>query len=34
MNIFPRERRRKLDRVVKDEDEKAILPSHSHEPGR
>lgn len=34
MNIFHRERRRILYRLAKDEDEEAILPSHSHEPGR
>lgn len=35
MNTFPRGRRRKLDRLVEDNNNKeAILPSHSHEPGR
>lgn len=34
MNIFPRKRWRKLDTLEEVEDGEAMMPSHSHEPGR
>lgn len=34
MNIFPRKRWRKLDTLEEVEDGEAMMPSHSHAPGR